>query len=275
LSQAPTAALRHSRPLADRRGAVVAGQLALLAAIFLAWEATAAARWINPDLGGQPSAMWRLFVASAATGELWGHLKVTLYEQLVGFAVGTVAGVAIGLGLWWSRTASRVLEPFAVIFNGIPKIALAPPMIVWFGIYETSKIVLAATICVVVAWLAAHAGARMADRDLLDMVRAMGGSRWQAFTMIVVPSSMSWIISALKVNIGFALVGAVVGEFVASNHGLGYLAVQAAISFQMSQLWMVVFVIMAVAAAQYVLVLWLERRLLARMGGEEQFAGRA
>ncbi len=261
--------------IAERRGTVIAGQIGLLVLGFALWEHAAAARWINPDLGGQPSAMWRLFVASIAAGELWAHLKVTLYEEIVGFAIGTVAGVAIGLGLWWSRTASRVLEPFAVIFNGIPKIALAPPMIVWFGIYETSKIVLAATICVVVAWLAAHAGARMADRDLLDMVRAMGGSRWQAFTRIVVPSSMSWIIAALKINIGFALVGAVVGEFVASNHGLGFMAVQAAISFQMSQLWMVVFVIMAGAAAQYVLVLWLERRLLERMGGAQIVAGRA
>lgn len=274
-AQAQATAVSFARPLAQRRGAVLAGQIALLVGIFAAWEGAAAARWFNPDLGGQPSAMWRLFVASAASGELWGHLKVTLYEEIAGFAIGTVGGVAIGLGLWWSRTASRVLEPFAVIFNGIPKIALAPPMIVWFGIYETSKIVLAATICLVVAWLSAFAGARMADRDLLDMVRAMGGSRWQAFIKIVVPSSMSWIIAALKINIGFALVGAVVGEFVASNHGLGFLAVQAAIMFQMSLLWMVVFVIMAVAAAQYVLVHWLERRLLARMGGEERLAGRA
>jgi len=274
-AQAQAVAVSFARPLAERRSAVLAGQIALLVGIFAAWEGVAAAGWINPDLGGQPSAMWHAFVASAAAGELWGHLKVTLYEEIVGFTIGTVAGVAIGLGLWWSRTASRVLEPFAVVFNGIPKIALAPPMIVWFGIYETSKIVLAATICVVVAWLAAYAGARMADRDQLDMVRAMGGSRWQQFAKIVVPSSLSWIIAALKINIGFALVGAVVGEFVASNHGLGYMAVQAAILFQMSQLWMVVFVIMAVAAAQYVLVLWLERRLLARMGGEQQFAGRA
>ena len=258
--------MQLARPLAERRGAVLAGQLALLVGMFGLWEGAAAAGWFNVDLGGRPSAMWQLFVASIAAGELWAHLKVTLYEEIVGFTIGTVAGVAIGLGLWWSRTASRVLEPFAVVFNGIPKIALAPPMIVWFGIYETSKIVLAATICVVVAWLSAYAGARMADRDQLDMVRAMGGSRWQAFSKIVVPTSASWIISALKINIGFALVGAVVGEFVASNHGLGYMAVQAAISFQMSQLWMVVFVIMAVAAAQYVLVLWLEQKLLARMG---------
>jgi NitT/TauT family transport system permease protein len=212
--------------------------------------------------------MWRHFLLSAKSGELWRHLKVTLYEQILGFAIGMGGGVAIGLGLWWSRTLSRILEPFAVIFNGIPKIALAPPMIVWFGIYETSKIVLAASICFVVAWLSAYAGARMVDRDLLDMCRAMGGSRWQAFVKVVVPSAMPWIISALKINIGFALIGAVVGEFVASNHGLGYMAVQASILYQMNLLWMVVFVIMTVAAVQYWAVLWLEHRLLGWMGEE-------
>src|SRR3546814_13015062 len=83
-------------------------------------------------------------------------------------------GTAIGLGLWWSRRLSRILEPFAIVFNGIPKIALAPPMIVWFGIFETSKIVLAATFCFVVAWLSAYAGARMVDPDMLDMMKEIG-----------------------------------------------------------------------------------------------------
>jgi NitT/TauT family transport system permease protein len=270
-----TAALAVPRRLFERRGAVITGQVVLLVAIFAAWEAAAAAGLFNVDLGGRPSVMWSALLASARSGELWANLKITLYEEIVGFAIGTGAGVAIGLGLWWSRTASRVLEPFAVIFNGIPKIALAPPMIVWFGIYETSKIVLAATICVVVAWLSAEAGARSVDRDLLDMARAMGGSRWHRFSKIVVPSALPWIIACLKMNIGFALVGAVVGEFVASNHGLGYMAVQASIQFEMNELWMVVFVIMIMAAAQYAAVLWLERRLLARMGVQEHTAGTA
>jgi NitT/TauT family transport system permease protein len=98
------------------------------------------------------------------------------------------------------------------------------------------------------------------------MLKAMGASKWQRFVKIVIPASMPWVISAIKINIGFALVGAVVGEFVASNRGLGYLAVQAAIQFQMDRLWMIVFVIMLVAAAQYWMVLWAERRLLAWMG---------
>lgn len=256
------------RPLTERKSVVGLSQILLLFAIFGIWEFAAVAGWMDSNRGGQPSQMWKFFVDSVASGEMWAHLKVTLYEEIVGFAIGMGGGTLVGLGLWWSRTLTRILEPFAVVFNGIPKIALAPPMIVWFGIYETSKIVLAATICFVVAWLSAYAGTRQVDRDLLDMCTAMGGTRRQAFRKIVIPSAMPWIISALKINIGFALVGAVVGEFVASNHGLGHLAVQASVLYQMNRLWMVVFVIMMVAATQYWMVLWLERRLLGYMGDE-------
>lgn len=256
------------RPLTERKSVVGLSQILLLFAVFGIWEFAAVAGWMDSNRGGQPSQMWKFFVDSVASGELWLHLKVTLYEEIVGFAIGMGGGTLVGLGLWWSRTLTRILEPFAVVFNGIPKIALAPPMIVWFGIYETSKIVLAATICFVVAWLSAYAGTRQVDRDLLDMCTAMGGTRRQAFRKIVIPSAMPWIISALKINIGFALVGAVVGEFVASNHGLGHLAVQASVLYQMNRLWMVVFVIMMVAATQYWMVLWLERRLLGYMGDE-------
>lgn len=256
------------RSWAQNRLAVHGGQLALLLLVFAGWELCVTSGWLNEATVGQPSRMWTFFVASLTSGELLAHLKVTLYEELLGFVIGMGGGTLVGLSLWWSRTASRILEPFAIVFNGIPKIALAPPMIIWFGIFETSKIVLAATICFVVAWLSAYAGTRTVDRDLLDMIKAMGGSRRQAFVRIVVPSSMPWIISAAKINIGFALVGAVVGEFVAANHGLGYLAVQASILFQVSRLWMVIFVIMFVAAVQYWLLLWLEGKLL-RWAGDE------
>lgn len=254
------------RDPAGSRRLVLAAQLVLLVIVVGLWEWAVVAGWIDVVRSGQPSKIFQKFLDSVTAGELVAHLKVTLYEEFLGFALGVGGGTAVGWSLWWSRTASRILEPFAVIFNGIPKIALAPPMIVWFGIFETSKIVLAATICFVVAWLSAYAGTRMVDRDLLDMLRAMGASKWQRFVKIVIPASMPWVISSIKINIGFALVGAVVGEFVASNHGLGYMAVQAAIQFQMDRLWMVVFVIMAVAAVQYWMVLWAERRLLAWMG---------
>jgi NitT/TauT family transport system permease protein len=255
-----------TRDLAGNRWFVLLGQVLLFCLVIGLWELAVVTGWIDVGKSGQPSKIFDQFAISLGRGELLAHLRVTLYEEFVGFAIGVGGGTAVGWGLWWSRTLSRILEPFAVIFNGIPKIALAPPMIVWFGIFETSKIVLAATICFVVAWLSAYAGTRLVDRDLLEMLRAMGASKWQRFVKIVIPASMPWVISSIKINIGFALVGAVVGEFVASNHGLGYLAVQAAIQYQMSRLWMLVFVIMLVAAVQYWMVLWAEQRLLAWMG---------
>lgn len=153
---ADTAPAPHMRrPLTERQSVVGVSQVLLLVGIFAIWEFAVVAGWMDSNRGGQPSEMWRFFVLSVASGEMWTHLKVTLYEEIVGFAIGMGGGTLVGLGLWWSRTLTRILEPFAVVFNGIPKIALAPPMIVWFGIYETSKIVLAATICFVVAWLSA------------------------------------------------------------------------------------------------------------------------
>lgn len=259
------------RPWIERRFALYLGRALIVILIALAWEGLVMAGWLHPAKAGRPSDVLVLFYRSTLSGELWMHLKVTLYEAFIGFAIGVGGGTALGLGLWWSRRLSRIFEPFAVVFNGIPKIALAPPMIVWFGIFETSKIVLAATITFVIAWLSAYDGTRLADRDQMDMVRVMGGSRWQIFTRVVIPTSLPWIIASLKINIGFALSGAIVGEFVASNHGLGYLAVQAANQFEMSRLWMVVFVIMFVAALQYWVVLVFERRALGWVG-DQRFA---
>lgn len=261
-TSAPAAPAKPTeRRLADTRVVVYACQALLAFGVFGLWEFAVALGWLNETHVGQPSQILVLFLQAARDGTFWKHLGVTLYEELLGFGIGQVGGTVIGLGLWWSRTLSRILEPFAVVFNSIPKIALAPPMIVWFGIYETSKVALAVSICLVVAWLSTYAGVLRVDRDLQDMVRAVGGNRWQVFAKVVVPSTLPWMISAIKINIGFALVGAVVGEFVASNHGLGYVAVQAAIMFQMSLLWMAVFAIVALAAVQYYLVLWLERHL--------------
>jgi NitT/TauT family transport system permease protein len=253
-----------------RPGRVALVQVGALAALLAAWEALVASGALIEMKTGRPSEIVRFFWLGLADGSLLEHARVTLVEELLGFGIGTVVGTAIGLGLWWSPRLSRVIEPFAVVFNGLPKIALAPPFIVWFGIYQTSKVVLAASICLVVAWLSAYNGARHVDRDLLDMITALGGRRWQAFRAVIVPGAMPWVLSGLRINIGFALIGAIVGEYVASNAGLGYLAVQAAIRFRMSQLWMTIFVITALAAVQFYALLWLERRCFAWVGAEGQ-----
>jgi NitT/TauT family transport system permease protein len=241
---------------------VLAAQFGVLVGIVALWQGAAESGVIDANRSGAPTAIAAQFVRSIASGELWPHLQTTLYEQIVGFAIGVGGGTLAAWGLWWTPTLRSALDPFVAIFNGIPKIALAPPMIVWFGIYETSKIALAAMICLTIAWMAAAEGVRRTDPDRIDMIRGMGGSSLRVFRLVIAPSSLPWIISAMKINIGFALVGAVVGEFVASNQGLGYMAVQASMFFQINKLWMVVLVIASIAALQYFVVLWFERRVL-------------
>lgn len=241
---------------------VLLAQIGFFAGILCLWQASCAAGIVNPLVGGSPVGIGHFLWSGIASGQLWENALVTLGEEVAGFAIGVGVGTAAALLLWWLPMLSRALVPLIAIGNGIPKVALAPPMIVWFGIFETSKIALAAIICLFIAWLSAAEGVRRVDPDNIDMIRAMGATRWQTFRFIVVPSALPWIVSALKINIGFALVGAVVGEFVASNHGLGYLAVQATMFFQISKLWMVIAVIAAIATAQYFVVLWLEGRFL-------------
>jgi len=242
--------------------AVLSAQFGLFIGLFGLWQVACWGGLVSPLKTGSPEGIAHFLWLGIASGQLALHALVTLREEVLGFAIGVGAGTAVALSLWWLPTLARALAPLIAIFNGIPKIALAPPMIVWFGIFETSKIALAAIICLFIAWMSAAEGMRQVDPDNVDMIRAMGASRWHIFRYIVIPSSLPWIVSALKISIGFALVGAVVGEFVASNQGLGYLAVQAAIFFQISKLWMVIMVIAAIAASQYFGVLWLERRLL-------------
>lgn len=241
---------------------VLLTQIGLFAGVLVVWQTGCWAGVINQLRGGSPVGIAHFLWDGLTSGILLRNGAVTLGEQMLGFFIGVGLGTAAALGLWWLPSLAKALAPLIAIFNGIPKIALAPPMIVWFGIFETSKVALAAIICLFIAWLSAAEGVRRVDADNIDMIRAMGASRWHIFRYIVVPSSVPWIVSGLKVSIGFALVGAVVGEFVASNHGLGYLAVQAAIFFQISKLWMVVAVIAAIAAVQYFGVLWLERKFL-------------
>ncbi len=156
-----------------------------------------------------------------------------------------------------------------MVLNATPKIVMAPIFIMWFGIGMTSKVVLAVSICAIVAWISAFDAIRSVDLDQIDMIRALGGRRRHAFTTIVVPSSLTWISAAMKINIGLALIGAITGEYLASTQGLGYLAVKTANEYQMSHTLGVLLIIAMIAALQYYLLVWLDSRLFRWQTGTE------
>ena len=248
---------------------VVLPQVILVLAFLVVWELLVAYGYATEFFFGRPTWVFAYVGRGLGEGWLWGHTWVTFYETMAGFVLGTLLGTAVGLALWWSVLLSRVLSPVAVILNATPKIVMAPIFIVWFGIGLTSKVVLAVTICAIVAWISAFDAIRSVDLDQVDMIRALGGRRRHAFTNVVIPTSLTWISAAMKINIGLALIGAITGEYLSSTQGLGYLAVKTANEYQMSQTLGVLLVISVLAGAQYYALSWTERKLFRWMRQDE------
>ncbi len=245
-----------------RRAAVPAVQLAVAAIVIALWQLGSDAHLVNGQLFGTPSGILAAAQRTIADGSLATDTWVTVYETVTGFVLGTLIGSIAGLLLWYSRFLANVIEPAAVAFNGVPKIALGPLIIIWLGAGTESKIVLAFVSTLVVAFLAAYGATRQVDRDLVTLLRSIGATRWQIFRKLLVPSAMPFMFSAMRINVGFALVGAVVGEFISSQHGIGHAVFVAGNLFDLNTVWLGIFVLSIVAAIMYALLAQAERLLV-------------
>jgi NitT/TauT family transport system permease protein len=247
-------------------GRVFAIQLAGAVLLIILWQCLIRARLLNPFYTGEPSQIGRDFIEGLRNRTLIQATEITMAESLAGFCLGTLAGSVAGLTLWWSARTTMVLRPALTGLNAVPKIIFAPVFILLVGVGFAFKVASSASGVSIVALLAALAGTQRADPDLVDLVRAMGGKRRDIFWLIVVPAALPWMITASEINIGIALVGAVVGEFLSSNAGLGYLAVYAAGTFDMSLVLVSVSILMALSAGMYGLVRILSARLIQGRG---------
>ena len=226
-------------------------QVLLLVALLAAWEAGIRLGWLQVYLYGRPSGI----IARAATllgdGSLLRDAALTSWEAVAGFVLGTLFGSLAGLVLWLTPTGAAVLKPYMIALNGLPKIALAPLIVVWFGIGLESKIAIAAIITFIVAMITALQGAREVDDDLVRLMRSLGAKRWQTWKTVIIPGSMPWIIAAFRLNVGFALIGAVVGEYIASKEGLGYMIYYAGVLYDLNAVWVGIATLMLVALIMY------------------------
>ena len=161
------------------------------------------------------------------SGSLWPHLMVTLQESLLGLAIGATLGVTTGFALARSPFAARVVEPYITMLNAVPRVVLAPLFLLWFGLGIWSKVALAVTLVFFVMFFNTYQGVRDADRVIIANVRMLGATERQLVRHVLIPSALSWIFSSLQTSLGFALVGAVVGEYLGSTRGLGYVIAQA------------------------------------------------
>lgn len=209
-----------------------------------------------------PAKVWTAFNMLISNGELAAHTRTTLFEAICGFVMGTTIGAILGLGLWYSKTVASVVRPYIAALASVPIFALSPMIIVWFGIGIFSKVMLAFLSTVVVAMVQSYQGAMTVQPRFLRLMEVVGANRSQVFRFLVVPSSIIWVVNAMKLNIGLALLGAFIGEFISAEQGLGYMIVKASGIYDMATVFVGVGTLMVVALALSYLVELLEKRLL-------------
>jgi len=219
----------------------------------------------NPDrqfIYSTPSKVAMALWQGLVHGDLLMHTAVTAFETVAGFVIGTAIGTCIGLGLWYSTCVAKYSRPYIVAIGAVPVFAFAPVIIVWFGIGIFAKIMMAALSTVVVSIVQSYQGAMSADLKYLRMMQVMGANRFQVFTKVVTPSAFVWVINSMKLNVGLALLGAFIGEFISSEYGLGYVIVKSSGLYDMANVFASCFLLTLIAITLNYYVGKIERKFL-------------
>jgi len=251
-----------SAPQAPSRATVAMWQIAIAVVGLALWQWGVHVRLLDPFFVSRPSDIAGRIATWVKTGAVWHHLATTLEEAFLGLVLGSVLGITLGFVLARSPLLARVCDPYIKMLNAIPRVVLAPIFLLWFGLGIWSKVALAVTLVFFVMFFNTYQGVRDADRVLIDNARMLGASERQLVRHVLIPSALTWIFSSLHTSLGFALVGAVVGEYLGSARGLGYVIQQAEGTFDTTGVFAGMAVLGLVVVAVSAVVARLERWLL-------------
>ena len=267
-----TKTTKRERERRNARLRVRAGQWGLLAAVFLFWWLMTKPGLVPPFFFendsqaafffGEPDQIFLRIWEWFAGGEIYRHLFVTLYETLMAFAIGTASGLFVGLWLARAPTAAAVLDPFIKGLNSMPRVILAPLFAVWFGLGPASKIALGVTLVFFIVFFNVYQGVREVNPTVLASARMLGATNRQLMRTVYIPSAMSWVFSSLHTSVGMAFVAAVIGEYLGSAEGVGYLILLAETTFDMNTVMAGILVLTAFALVIDRAVSGLERRFM-------------
>ncbi|MBR2023868.1 MAG: ABC transporter permease [Clostridia bacterium] len=254
--------LRYLRGVQRKSILINVARICILLCFLTLWELSATFAWANPFITSSPSRILKTLGDLYVGGTLFYHVGTTLWETLAGFAIAVSLGYFLALLLWWSEAFRRISEPYLVVLNALPKIALGPLIIIWCGTGSKAIVFMTVFIGIIVAILNMLNGFMETDKNKILLLTSMGASKIQILTKLVIPSSLPNFISMLKINVGMAWIGSIMGEYIVSKAGIGYLIVYGGQVFKLDLVMCAVFILCVLAASMYAIVALLEKILI-------------
>lgn len=248
----------------NRTKTIMFTRIFILIGFFMLWEIAGDLKWVDPFFISTPSRAFQSLIKVYEEGTLFTHIGITCYETILGFIIGSVLGILIAVLLWWSDFISKVLDPYLVVLNALPKVALAPIIIFWVGNGIKAIVTIAVLISIVTTIISVLDGFNRVDKDKIKLLKTFGASKFQILTMLIMPASIPNIVSALRISVGLSWVGVIMGEFLVAKEGLGFLIVYGGQISQLDMVMMSIVILAILAYIMYEIVLILENKIKSR-----------
>ena len=245
---------------------IIGGRILVLILFLGLWELLALTKAIDSFIYSSPSRIVQMLIQLFEEGNILKHTVITLYETILAFAISMVVGTIVAILLFSSERARNILEPYLVVLNSLPKVALGPLIIVWFGAGTKAIVVMGFLICIIITIVSLLNSFMAVSKEKILLMKTLGASRWQILTKLVLPESLPSFISVLKINVGMAWVGTIMGEYLVSKAGLGYLIVYGGYIFKLDLVMTAILILCLLAGLMYFLVSILEKFLIKKRG---------
>lgn len=238
---------------------VIVSRIGILAAFLILWEVLVSLGVVDGFLFSSPTRIVKTTIELYSAGDLFAHIGTTLLETILGFLIASLGGILIAVCLWWSETLRKIFEPYLVVLNSLPKIALGPLIIIWFGAGTTAIVFMAVIITIIVTVINMLSGFVETDKNKILLLKSSGANKLQIFYHLVIPSSLPTLVSTLKINVGMSWIGSIMGEYLVSKRGIGYLIVYGGQVFKLDLVMTSTVILCILAALMYLGVAALEK----------------
>ena len=245
-----------------RRFLITLTQILILIVIIVTWELLAKYNIINTFISSSPSRIINTIISLHNQNNLYKHIWITVYETIISFGLGTIIGILIAIILWWNNFIYKVVDPYLTVINSLPKVALGPIIIIYFGANMNSIIIMALLISVIVTTINIFNGFNETDPNKIKLLKSFKATKWQIFKMVILPSNYPTIISSLKINISMSLIGVIMGEFLVSKEGIGYIIMYGSQVFNLNLVMSGIIILMIVSIIMYKIVSGIEKILI-------------